>query len=139
MNSPETPLANPQKKEELLDSLTNGLALLRLFASGAGSLTMQDVAEQLDVTRAAARRLLLTLQHNGYVAQDGRDFSITPRVMDLGYAYFASMNLPQLAGPYLKALSEQAGKPARWACSTAKRWRWWRARNRRRSCGSTWA
>lgn len=110
MNSPETPLANPQKKEELLDSLTNGLALLRLFASGARSLTMQDVAEQLDVTRAAARRLLLTLQHNGYVAQDGRDFSITPRVMDLGYAYFASMNLPQLAGPYLKALSEQAGE-----------------------------
>ncbi|EHP41941.1 IclR family transcriptional regulator [Cupriavidus basilensis OR16] len=71
---------------------------------------MQDVAEQLGVTRAAARRLLLTLQHNGYVAQDGRDFSITPRVMDLGYAYFASMNLPQLAGPYLKALSEQAGE-----------------------------
>ncbi|QOT75459.1 IclR family transcriptional regulator domain-containing protein [Cupriavidus basilensis] len=110
MNSTDTPLANPQKKEELLDSLTNGLALLRLFASGAGSLTMQDVAEQLDVTRAAARRLLLTLQHNGYVAQDGRDFSITPRVMDLGYAYFASMNLPQLAAPYLKALSEQTGE-----------------------------
>ncbi|MGT2492025.1 helix-turn-helix domain-containing protein [Cupriavidus basilensis] len=60
--------------------------------------TMREVAEQLDVTRAAARRLLLTLQHSGYVAQDGRDFSITPRVMDLGFAYFASMDLPR-AGP----------------------------------------
>jgi len=92
------------KKEELLDSLTKGLALLRLFASGVERLTMQEVAEQLDVTRAAARRLLLTLEHNGYLSQDGRHFALTPRVMDLGYAYFASMNLPQLARPHLQAL-----------------------------------
>lgn len=98
------------RKEELLDSLTKGLALLRLFASGTERLSMQDVAEQLDVTRAAARRLLLTLVHNGYVAQQGRQFVLTPRVMDLGYAYFASMNLPQLARPYLQALCAEAGE-----------------------------
>jgi len=98
------------KKEELLDSLTKGLALLRLFASGVESLTMQDVAERLGVTRAAARRLLLTLQHNGYLAQDGRRFSLTPRVMELGYAYFASMSLPQLARPHLLALAAQTGE-----------------------------
>ncbi|SDO67571.1 transcriptional regulator, IclR family [Ralstonia sp. 25mfcol4.1] len=98
------------RKEELLDSLTKGLALLRLFASGSERLTMQDAAEQLDVTRAAARRLLLTLAHNGYVAQQGRQFVLTPRVMDLGYAYFASMNLPQLARPYLQALCAEAGE-----------------------------
>lgn len=93
------------KKEELLDSLNKGLALLRLFASGAESLSMQDVAERLDVTRAAARRLLLTLQHNGYLAQSGRQFSLTPRVMELGYAYFASMSLPRLAQPHLRGLA----------------------------------
>ncbi|MDR4932238.1 helix-turn-helix domain-containing protein, partial [Segatella bryantii] len=92
------------KKDELLDSLTKGLALLRLYASGVEHLTMQEVAEQLDVTRAAARRLLLTLAHNGYLAQQGRKFTLTPKVMDLGYAYFASMNLPQLARPFLQAL-----------------------------------
>jgi len=104
-DAPETP-----KKEELLDSLTKGLALLRLYASGVERLTMQEVAEQLDVTRAAARRLLLTLAHNGYLAQDGRQFALTPKVMDLGYAYFASMNLPQLARPYLQALCTAAGE-----------------------------
>jgi IclR family pca regulon transcriptional regulator len=104
-DTPEIP-----KKEELLDSLTKGLALLRLYASGVDRLTMQDVAEQLDVTRAAARRLLLTLAHNGYLAQDGRQFVLTPKVMDLGYAYFASMNLPQLARPYLQALCAEAGE-----------------------------
>ncbi|WP_404991555.1 IclR family transcriptional regulator C-terminal domain-containing protein [Cupriavidus pauculus] len=104
-DAPEAP-----KKEELLDSLTKGLALLRLYATGVERLTMQDVAEQLDVTRAAARRLLLTLAHNGYVAQQGRQFVLTPKVMDLGYAYFASMNLPQLARPYLQALCAEVGE-----------------------------
>jgi IclR family pca regulon transcriptional regulator len=107
--TPEDAIEIP-RKEELLDSLTKGLALLRLYASGTGRLSMQDVAEQLDVTRAAARRLLLTLAHNGYVAQQGRQFVLTPKVMDLGYAYFASMNLPQLARPYLQALCAEAGE-----------------------------
>lgn len=98
------PAPDIPRKDELLDSLTKGLALLRLYASGQERLTMQEVAEQLDVTRAAARRLLLTLEHNGYLVQDGRYFVLTPKVMDLGYAYFASMNLPQLARPYLQAL-----------------------------------
>lgn len=98
------------KKDELLDSLTKGLALLRLYASGVNGLTMQEVAEQLEVTRAAARRLLLTLVHNGYLAQQGRKFVLTPKVMDLGYAYFASMNLPQMARPYLQALCAEVGE-----------------------------
>ncbi|MGY8523907.1 IclR family transcriptional regulator domain-containing protein [Paracidovorax citrulli] len=107
--------AKAQKKEELLDSLTKGLALLRLFASGTESLSMQDVADRLEVTRAAARRLLLTLEHNGYLAQQGRQFVLTPRVMDLGYAYFASMSLPRLAQPHLRALAARCGE----TCSVA--------------------
>ncbi|WP_454711136.1 IclR family transcriptional regulator domain-containing protein [Cupriavidus nantongensis] len=104
------PQADTAKKDELLESLSKGLALLRLLGAGAERLTMQEVAEQLDVTRAAARRLLLTLEHNGYVAQDGRHFALTPRVMELGYAYFASMSLPQMARPYLQQLCETLGE-----------------------------
>lgn len=105
----EETAASP-KKEELLDSLSKGLALLRLFATGVERLTMQEVSERLEVTRAAARRLLLTLQHNGYLTQQGRHFALTPRVMDLGFAYFASMNLPQLARPSLQALAGELGE-----------------------------
>ncbi|PVY81340.1 IclR family transcriptional regulator [Cupriavidus alkaliphilus] len=103
------PQAETAKKDELLESLSKGLSLLRLLG-GAERLTMQEVADQLDVTRAAARRLLLTLEHNGYVAQDGRHFALTPRVMELGYAYFASMSLPQLARPWLQHLCETLGE-----------------------------
>lgn len=109
-DTPPADLPDTPRKEELLDSLTKGLALLRLYASGVERLTMQEVADQLDVTRAAARRLLLTLEHNGYLAQEGRQFALTPKVMDLGYAYFASMNLPQLARPYLQALRAEVNE-----------------------------
>lgn len=68
-----------EKKEEFLDSLANGLQLLRIYATGVASVTVQEAAEQLDVTRAASRRILLTLEKLGYVRQDGRQFSPTPR------------------------------------------------------------
>jgi IclR family pca regulon transcriptional regulator len=94
-----------EKNAELLESLSKGLALLRLFATGVPAMTIQEAAAGLDVTRAAARRLLLTLEHDGYVAQNGRLFSITPRVIELGYAYFASMDLPSLARPAMLELA----------------------------------
>lgn len=94
-----------EKNAELLESLSKGLALLRLFATGVSSMTIQEAAVGLDVTRAAARRLLLTLEHDGYVAQNGRAFAITPRVIELGYAYFASMDLPSLARPAMLELA----------------------------------
>jgi IclR family pca regulon transcriptional regulator len=94
-----------EKNMELLESLSKGLALLRLFATGIPPITIQEVAARLDVTRAAARRLLLTLEHHGYVEQNGRLFSVTPRVIELGYAYFASMNLPTLARPAMRELA----------------------------------
>lgn len=99
-----------EKNKEFLDSLANGLALLRIFSSGISTLTMQDVAEQLDLTRATARRLLLTLADLGYLTQQERNFSITPKVLELGYAYFASANLPKLARPAMHTLAEAVGQ-----------------------------
>lgn len=104
-----------EKKEELLDSLSKGLLLLQLFASEGASLTIQEAAEKLDVTRAAARRLLHTLLHHGYVAQEGKAFLVTPRVIELGYAYFAGMDLPTLARHPMRLLADQLSE----TCSLA--------------------
>lgn len=94
-----------EKNTELLESLSKGLALLKLFGTGIQSMTIQDVAMRLDVTRAAARRLLLTLEHHGYVAEHGRAYSITPRVIELGYSYFAGVNLTTLAMAPMRVLA----------------------------------
>jgi IclR family pca regulon transcriptional regulator len=77
-----------------------------LSAPGPGR-TLADVARATSLTRAAARRFLLTLERLGYVRSDGRLFSLTPRVLELGYAYLSSLELPELAQPHLQALVER--------------------------------
>lgn len=87
-----------------VQSLERGLAVIRAFDATRPELTLSEVARQTGLTRAAARRFLLTLVHLGYVGTDGRLFSLRPRVLDLGYAYLSSMTLPEVAAPHLERL-----------------------------------
>jgi IclR family pca regulon transcriptional regulator len=88
-------------------SFERGLAVIRCFDADHPARTLSDVARVCDLTRAAARRLLLTLTDLGYVRCDGRLFRLTPRVLELGYAYLAGLTLPQLAEPHLEQLVTQ--------------------------------
>jgi IclR family pca regulon transcriptional regulator len=89
---------------DFVRSLERGLMVIRAFDGTRSALTLSDVAGITGMTRAAARRFLLTLAELGYVRNDGRYFSLTPRVLELGYAYLSSMSLPEVAGPHLEAL-----------------------------------
>lgn len=86
-------------------SLARGLAVLRAFDADAPAQTLSDVARRTGLTRAASRRFLLTLAELGYVRADGRQFRLTPKVLELGYAYLSALTLPELAGPHLEELS----------------------------------
>ncbi|MEU4519760.1 IclR family transcriptional regulator C-terminal domain-containing protein [Amycolatopsis sp. NPDC024027] len=88
-----------------VQSLERGLAVIKAFHAGAAELTLSDVARSTGLTRAAARRFLLTLADLGYVRTDGKYFSLTARVLELGYAYLSSMTLPEVAQPHLEHLS----------------------------------
>ncbi|MEV5716121.1 IclR family transcriptional regulator C-terminal domain-containing protein [Amycolatopsis mediterranei] len=88
-----------------VQSLERGLAVIKAFHAGASELTLSDVARATGLTRAAARRFLLTLADLGYVRTDGKYFSLTARVLELGYAYLSSMTLPEVAQPHLEHLS----------------------------------
>jgi IclR family transcriptional regulator, pca regulon regulatory protein len=89
-----------------VQSLERGLAVLRVFGADAPALTLADVARRAELTRATARRILHTLHALGYVATDGKTFELTPKVLDLGYAYLSSMHLGDIAQPTMEALSE---------------------------------
>jgi len=67
-------------------------------------LSLSEVARATGLTRAAARRFLLTLVKLGYVRSDGREFSLRPRVLELGYAYLSGLALPEVAAPHLEEL-----------------------------------
>jgi len=87
-----------------VQSLERGLAVIRAFDARHPELTLSEVARTCDLTRAAARRFLLTLADLGYVRTDGRLFRLSPRVLELGYSYLSGLSLPELAGPHLEDL-----------------------------------
>lgn len=89
---------------DFVQSLERGLAVIRAFDAGHAELTLSEVAAATGVTRAAARRFLLTLAELGYVRSDGKFFSLTARVLELGYAYLSSLSLPEVAESHLEAL-----------------------------------
>ncbi|HCA88141.1 MAG TPA: IclR family transcriptional regulator [Streptomyces sp.] len=92
------------REAHFVQSLERGLAVIRAFDGEHRELTLSEVARACDFTRAAARRFLLTLTDLGYVTTDGRLFRLTPRVLELGYAYLSSFSLPDIAEPHLERL-----------------------------------
>lgn len=95
-----------ERPRDFVSSLVHGLNVLGAFAGIRPRMTLTEVAEMTDMTRAGARRYLLTLAHLGYLAKDGREFRLTPKVLELGYAYLAGTPLWGLAQPFLDELTE---------------------------------
>lgn len=98
---------NPQPDRDFMAGLGKGLAVIECFDDENVQLNITSVAAKAGLSRAAARRCLLTLQHLGYMDSDAGQFRLTPRVLRLGYAYIASSALPQIVQPYLDQVSAQ--------------------------------
>lgn len=98
----EAALTPSEPRGERLESLERGLRVLELFGKGqAQEFSMIEVADAINISRASAMRILATLQNNGYVRLDGRAYSLTPRVLTLGYTYLASLGFRTVARPIL--------------------------------------
>jgi IclR family transcriptional regulator, pca regulon regulatory protein len=93
----------PARDGAFVRSLERGLLVIRALSSSEPQ-ALSDVARTTGVSRAAARRFLLTLEQLGYVRQAGGRFALTPRVLELGYAYLSSLTLPEVAQPHLERL-----------------------------------
>jgi IclR family pca regulon transcriptional regulator len=89
-----------------VQSLERGLAVIRALSSHEPQ-TLSEVARHTGLSRAAARRFLLTLESLAYVRQNRGRFALTPRVLELGYAYLSSLTLPEVAQPHLERLVDQ--------------------------------
>lgn len=97
----------PERQGEFVQSLERGIAVLRAFDEQRPAMTLADAAKATGLTRATARRLLHTLVDLGYVATDGKYFELTPKMLDLGHAYLSSLQVSDIAQPFMERLSEQ--------------------------------
>jgi len=96
-----------ERADHFVQSLERGLAVIRAFSADAPQMTLSDVARATGLTRAAARRFLLTLVDLHYVHTDGRVFWLSPRVLELGHGYLSSLSLPEVAEPHMERLVAQ--------------------------------
>lgn len=94
-------------QRDIIDGLVTGLQVITAFNDETARLTPTILAEQVGISRSAARRYLLTLVHTGMAATDGRVFWLTPKVLTLGRAYLDSARLPRAIVPYLQRLTAQ--------------------------------
>lgn len=101
--------------DSYVQSFARGLEVIRSFSAKAPEQTLSEVAAVAGLTRAGARRILLTLQTLGYVRSDGKYYALTPRILDLGFAYLSSTPLWNLAEPAMEALVDEVKE----SCSAA--------------------
>ena len=114
-NAASTRLSDRKPGDGYVQSFARGLGVIRSFSASAPRQTLSEVAERSGLSRAGARRILLTLESLGYVRSDGRLFSLSPRILDLGFAYLSSMPIWNLAEPVMQALVSEV----RESCSAA--------------------
>lgn len=92
-------------KRDLVAGLEKGLAVIEAFDQERPRLTISEVAERTGLTRAAARRYLITLTHLGFVNQERKMFALAPRVLRLSQSYMHSARLPRIVQPALMELA----------------------------------
>lgn len=92
-------------KRDWIAGLEKGLSIVECFDDANPRLTASQAGVRCGMTRTAARRYLLTLEHLGYVASDGKLFWLTPRVLRLGQSYLESARLPRIVQPFLQRVT----------------------------------
>jgi IclR family pca regulon transcriptional regulator len=114
-NAASTLITGHKPGDAYVQSFARGLEVIRSFSTEAPRQTLTEVAGRSGLSRAGARRILLTLETLGYVHNDGKFFSLTPRILDLGFAYLSSMPIWNLAEPVMEALVAEVKE----SCSAA--------------------
>lgn len=109
---PDVPVTVSPAPRDLIAGLEKGLQVIAVFDQERSRLSIADVAARTGLTRAAARRYLITLAHLGYMQHENKLFSLTPMVLRLGQSYLHSARLPRLAQPLLYRLSYAQGEAA---------------------------
>ncbi|MET8248250.1 IclR family transcriptional regulator C-terminal domain-containing protein [Streptomyces sp. NPDC005202] len=104
---------------EFVESLARGLTVLTAFGEGRAALTLAEVAKATGLARATARRALITYEHLGLVTQEkNHTFTLTPRLLSLGFPPLSRTSLPRIAQPHLEDLAARVHESASLAVLT---------------------
>ena len=94
-------------RADFIEGMAKGMAVLESFDTERQRLNATQAAQRAGLTRAAARRHLLTLAHLGYLESDGSHFWLSAKVLRFSGSYLASARLPRTVQPTLNRLAVQ--------------------------------
>ncbi|WP_329354969.1 IclR family transcriptional regulator C-terminal domain-containing protein [Vibrio natriegens] len=96
--------------KDFLTTFAKGLNVIRSFEPNSMNMTLTEVAKKNDLSRASARRFLLTMLKLGYVETDGNRFSLTAKVLELGYSYLSTLDVGGTVSTQLELVTQQLGE-----------------------------
>src|SRR5260370_5985037 len=99
---------NDERATDFVESLDRGLRLLQKFGTTSGPMTLSDLARAAALPRATARRILFTLERAGFVATDGKLFTLTPHVLTLAASFLRSSQVVTVLQPVLDRIAASA-------------------------------
>jgi len=106
---------NKIPKRDFITALAKGLEILQAFNQNNPEMSVADLADELNISRASSRRFLLTLENLGFLQKQGQKYQLTSKVMSLGASYYSSKPLAEIAQPYLDRVTQESGE----SCSLA--------------------
>jgi IclR family pca regulon transcriptional regulator len=92
-------------------TFAKGMSVLKAFDAANTHLTLPQIGRITGLDRATTRRLVLTLVHLGYVQQNERVFSLTPRILVLAGGFLQGRQFGKTVQPVLRAFSHRIGEP----------------------------
>ncbi|HEY2822555.1 MAG TPA: IclR family transcriptional regulator C-terminal domain-containing protein [Candidatus Acidoferrum sp.] len=100
-------LAVHEGNPDFVLSLARGLRVIEAFDGRQQGLSIADIARATELSRAAVRRLLITLELLGYIESNGRKYHLRHRVLHLGMSYLSSSSLATVSQPAVQKLTDQ--------------------------------
>ncbi|WP_181765693.1 IclR family transcriptional regulator domain-containing protein [Streptomyces albidus (ex Kaewkla and Franco 2022)] len=100
---------------DVIDSVEKAFRVLESFSADRPRMSVTEAAETAGLSRATARRILLTFQRLGFAETDGRSFGLTPRVLRFGFGYLSALPYWETAQSRMRALADEL----RESCSMA--------------------
>src|ERR1700709_2861636 len=97
-----------ERATDFVETRARGLRLLKKFGVTSGPMTLSDLARAAELPRATARRILFTLERDGFVATDGKLFTLTPHVLTLAASYLRSSQVVSVLQPVLDRIAAAA-------------------------------
>ncbi len=97
---------NEINERDFIQSIERGFTVLLAFDEQMPTPTAAGIAARTGLSRPAVRRILLTLQHLGYVRAEQDHWTLTPRVLTIGQHFFATHSVVEIAQRHLHRLTE---------------------------------